>query len=204
MTTYHSLASKRVIQTLCNGGVGVIPTDTLYGIVGSALSKKTVERIYTVRHRDSDKPLIVLIGSIDDVSLFGIHLHSFEQKIVSTVWPGKVSVVIPCAQKKFTYLHRGTKSIAFRMPRHQGLLRLLVRTGPLVAPSANTQGHDPAYTIAEAHAYFRENVDFYVDVGERHSPPSTLISLDTSGVRVVREGAVPLSDKRLQLLKILK
>ena len=204
MATYHSLASKRVVQTLCDGGVGVIPTDTLYGIVGSALLEKTVERIYTVRRRDGDKPLIVLIGSISDMSLFGIHLNSFKQKIVSTVWPGKVSVIVPCTQKKFTYLHRGTKGIAFRMPQHQGLLRLLVQTGPLVAPSANTQGNNPAYTIADARGYFGEDVDFYVDGGVRHSPPSTLISLRTDGMRVVREGAVSLSDKRLQLLKILK
>ncbi|MEK7522400.1 MAG: Sua5/YciO/YrdC/YwlC family protein [Patescibacteria group bacterium] len=56
----------KLAEILKNGGIGVIPTDTIYGIVGSALNKKTVERIYKLRRRNLKKPMIVLIGSIND------------------------------------------------------------------------------------------------------------------------------------------
>ncbi len=69
-------------EILKAGGVGVLATDTIYGIVGSALSKKTVERIYSLRKRNLKKPMIVLIGEITDLKFFGIKLNNEERKIL--------------------------------------------------------------------------------------------------------------------------
>jgi L-threonylcarbamoyladenylate synthase len=177
---------------LVAGGVGVLPTDTIYGIVGSALEKKTVERIYRLRERNAKKPMIILIGSLADLKLFGVVLGKKERALARRVWPGKVSVVMPCPSVKFSYLHRGTKTLAFRMPEPAWLRALLKKTGPLVAPSANTEGESPAKTIAEAKRYFGTDVEFYANAGTRVSQPSTIIKIDNGGLVVLREGAVKI------------
>ncbi len=179
-----------VSNILKRGGVGVLPTDTLYGIVGSALRRKTVERVYKLRKRNPKKPFIVLIGSMLDVQRFGVALDNKTSSALRVLWPGPVSVILPATQKRFTYLHRGTKTIAFRLPRSEALRQLLKKTGPLVAPSANREGEPPAKTIAGARAYFGEDVDFYVAGGRRDAPPSTLIELRAGRAVVLRAGAL--------------
>ena len=180
----------KLAEILKNGGIGVIPTDTIYGIVGSALNKKTVERIYKLRRRNLKKPMIVLIGSINDLKLFGIKTNLKIKRILSKIWPNKVSVILPCKDKKFSYLHRGADSLAFRFPKNKKLISFLKKTGPLVAPSANWEGCKSSKTIKEAQKYFQDNVDFYIDSGIKKSSPSTLIEIDNGEVIIIREGAV--------------
>ena len=180
-----------ITQTLRRGGVGVLPTDTLYGIVGSALNKRTVLRIYKLRKRNPKKPMIILIGSLADLKKFGISLPTTHYKLLTGLWPNAVSVILPCPVKKFAYLHRGTKTLAFRFPKPKWLRDLLKKTGPLVAPSANWEGHPPAATIREAKKYFADKVDMYIDAGRCTGKPSTLVRITPAGEAVVlRRGAV--------------
>ena len=82
-------ASASVVAgLLAKGGVGVIPTDTIYGIVGPALRKDAVERIYRLRKRDPGKPMIILISSADELSKFGIEPTPEALKVLQRVWPG--------------------------------------------------------------------------------------------------------------------
>lgn len=164
-------------EILKNGGVGVLATDTIYGVVGSALNPTTVERIYAVRKRQPDKPFIILIGSQEQLDEFGIKLTPEQAGYLSSVWPGPVSVVLDCPGDSWSYLHRGAQSLAFRMPNKGSLGELLLATGPLVAPSANPEGSPPANTIVEAQNYFGDTIDFYIDEGEVRGAPSRLVDL---------------------------
>lgn len=187
------ILKKDVVVILKRGGVGVLATDTLYGVVGSALSKKAVERIYQLRKRNPQKPFIILIASLSNLARFGVKVDAQTKQLFKAVWPGKVSIVLPCSLKKFAYLHRGTKTLAFRMPKSASLRRLLQKTGPLVAPSANIEGMPPATTIKEAKKYFGTATDFYINTGKRVSAPSTLVVIEKGEIVVKREGAVNLS-----------
>lgn len=179
----------KIINFLKNGGVGVLPTDTIYGLVGSALSQQAVERIYKLKSRTPSKASIILISSIDDLKLFYIQLTEEVKKFLEKIWPNPVSVILSCPKDKFAYLHRGTKTLAFRIPKNKKLLELLKQTGPLIAPSANPEGQPPAEDIGQAKDYFKDSVDFYLDGGKLSSPPSTLIEIQNGKVIVLREGA---------------
>lgn len=187
--------SPEAVKFVSKGGIGVIPTDTLYGIVCSALSKKAVEKVYRLRKRSPSKPVIVLIGSLRDMKKFGISLNPISQKITEKVWPGPISVILKLSDKgqvtrdKFKYLHRGKNAIAFRLPKKAALRRFLAKTGPLIAPSANFEGKTPARTIKEAQKYFGDKIDFYVDGGNIESNPSTLVLVLGGKVSVLRKGA---------------
>lgn len=170
------------------GGIGVFPTDTLYGVVANAFSKSAIKRIYTLKGRDEHKPFIVLISSLRELAQFSVRLTNEQKKFIEQVWPGPVSIIFPVVAKKFEYLHRGTKSIAFRMPKNKKVLDFIQKTGPLVAPSANPQGKKPAATVSEARNYFGESVDFYVAGGRKEGAPSTVVSFLGSDIRILREG----------------
>ena len=85
--------------------------------------------------------------------------------------------------KRFEYLHRGTAALAFRVPKSAWLRKLLQKTGPLIAPSANFEGEPPALSFRAAKKYFGKSVDFYVDAGRLISKPSTLIKIEKGKVR---------------------
>ena len=173
---------KEIGEDIKKGRIGVIPTDTIYGIVCSAMKKKSVEKLYKIRKRDSKKPMIILIYSLKDLNLFGVKI---TKSITDKYWPGKVSIIVPV--KKFEYLHRGKNSLAFRLPDNKALIKLLKISGPIVAPSVNTEGDKPAETIEEAKEYFKDKIDFYVDCGKLKSKPSKIISLLNNNIEIIRK-----------------
>ncbi|MFA5012944.1 MAG: L-threonylcarbamoyladenylate synthase [Candidatus Paceibacterota bacterium] len=178
-----------VSGSIKNGEIGVLPTDTVYGVVCSAMKKKSVEMVYKLRKRNLKKPMLILIGSISDLKLFNVKINNDEKKRLKKLWPGEVSVILKCDSKKFEYLHRGKKTLGFRLPKNESLIKLVKRSGPIIAPSANFEGEKTAETINEAKKYFKERIDFYVDVGKLRSAPSTIVVLDKDEPKILRQGA---------------
>lgn len=164
-----------IIDSLKKGKIGVIPTDTIYGIVGSALNKKTVKKIYKLRKRLRSKPFIILISKLDDLKKFDINLTKDQTICLKKIWPNPVSVSL--------------QNVAFRIPKDKWLLNLLEKVGPLVAPSANFEGEKVSENIEQAKKYFGDNISFYIDGGEIKSKPSTIIELGQDGkFKVLRQG----------------
>jgi len=173
--------SKNIIKVLKDNGIVVMPTDTLYGILGKALNASVVNRIYSTRKRNPEKPCIVLIGDISKLEKFSISLSEKQKITIKEYWPGPVSIVLDCEDEKLEYLHRGTKTLAFRLPAQIDLQELLKETGPLVAPSANLEGLPPSENISEAKKYFGDSVDLYVDGGAIKGRASKVIKLNKDG-----------------------
>lgn len=171
---------KKLIEVLKSGGVAVMPTDTIYGLVGSAPNEAVVNRIYEIKNRDKNKPCIVLISDPQDVSKFSVGTTEEQKKIIEK-FEGPTSFVLECLDKEFEYLHKGTQSLAFRIPNNQGLKDLLAQSGPLIAPSANPEGSQPARNIEEAKKYFGEKVDYYADGGEMEGKASRLVRFKEDG-----------------------
>src|SRR3989344_1132429 len=170
-----------LIKVLNQGEAVVMPTDTLYGIVGKALDAKAVERIYELRKRNPEKPCIILIGDVSELDKFSIKLTEKQKEILNNYWPGPVSIVLDCSDERFSYLHRGTKTLAFRMPEPEALRGLLMKTGPLIAPSANLEGLPPAQNIDEARKYFGDGVFLYIDAGDVSGKASRVVRLHLDG-----------------------
>lgn len=176
---------REAAERLKRGEVGVIPTDTLYGIVGLALKPAVVEHIFELRYREADKPFIVLIGGETDLHLFKAKINIRTQELFSKIWPGPVSMIVDVSSPDWRYLHRGLGSLAFRLPAKPELRELLRQVGPLVAPSANLAGEPPATTVEAAYEFFGEEV-FYVDGGKLEAAPSALVDGRIDPPRVLR------------------
>jgi len=179
--------SENLIKVLKGNGVVVMPTDTLYGIVGKALNKSTIERIYNLKKRAPKKPCIILISDINELRVFSILLSKKQEKIIKN-FSIPTSFVLDCPSEIFSYLHRGTKTLAFRIPVSQELQDLLLEVGPLIAPSANPEGLSPAKDILEAQKYFGNSVDLYMDGGEIFGKASKVIKLHKDGSMTILRG----------------
>lgn len=188
MQIFNSLQDEAVTKSLKNGGVGVIPTDTVYGLVACAADQAAVARLYALKHREH-KPGTVVAASIDQLVELGIKRRYL--KAVEQFWPGAVSVETP---HHIAYLHQNTGRQAFRIPADEHLRKLLERTGPLLTTSANLPGEVTATTIKEAQTYFGDQVAFYVDGGDLSGrPPSTIIRIIDDAIEVIRQGSAKVT-----------
>lgn len=179
-------------QLLKPEAVGIIATDTVYGIVARAEDKAAVERLYEIKKRD-EKLGTLVAANLEQLEALGLK-HRYL-KAVEQYWPGAVSVIIPSGDPNLTYLHRGKMSIAVRIPDDKKLQELLQKTGPLLTSSANQPGEPPATNIQQAKDYFGDKPDFYEDGGDLTGrEPSTIIRIIDDAVEVIRQGAVKIDD----------
>jgi tRNA threonylcarbamoyl adenosine modification protein (Sua5/YciO/YrdC/YwlC family) len=187
MQIFHSLQDQDCIAALTRGAVGVMPTDTIYGIVALAHNPEAVARLYALKAREH-KPGTVIAANVEQLVALG--LAESVVRPLGTYWPGPVSVVIPIGSD-LAYLHQGVQGLACRVPADDNIQALLLKSGPLLTTSANLPGQPPATNIAEARTYFGEQVDFYVDGGTitGHQPSTVIRVEDDQSVTVLRQGA---------------
>lgn len=157
--------------TLENGGVVVMPTDTVYGLVSSANNPSAVKRMYEIKQR-SGKPGTIIAGSVQQLVNMGF--SQAELETASQFWPGPVSVILS-ASDNLDYLHMGKKSLAVRVPDIEWIHKLLLQTGPLATTSANLPGEPTATNIVQAKRTFGVKIDFYLDGGEIINKPSKIV-----------------------------
>lgn len=163
--------------------VAILRTDTIYGLVAKVSDKEAVEKVYQLKGRDFTKPCIILASSKEAIGKYGQLVEDVSQK-----YSGAVTVVVPKTTEE-NWVTRGGDTVAYRIPKNKELQEILLKTGSLIAPSANPQGLPPARNITEAKAYFGETVDLYIDGGEvsEDAQPSKIIEITEGGEqRVLR------------------
>lgn len=180
---------QEAAQALLRGRVGVIPTDTVYGLVARASDVQAVAKLYALKHRQH-KPGTVIAANVEQLMKLGVP-EAFLRRVAHW-WPASLSVEIPLSEN-LNYLHQATGRQAFRVVADEVVRALLEQTGPLATSSANQPGLPGSVTIEEAEAYFEDEVDFYVDGGDLSGrAPSTIIRVADDGIEVIREGAVKI------------
>ena len=189
---FTSLGDKELTEMLKSGAIGVIPTDTVYGLVARADDPEAIERMYNVKARPNQAGTLIAASTEQLVSL---GFPSSALDYANHYWPASLSVVID-ATEVANYLKKDRNSLPVRIPDSPQLLDLLSRTGPLMTTSANPPGESTATNIRQAMEYFGDSVDFYVDIGDLgQRPPSTIVSFDEHGKAIVhRDGAVKISN----------
>ncbi len=184
---FNELSAPVLVDIIRNDGVGILLTDTVYGIVGRAASTTAATRIMEVKGREN-KPGTLIAANVQQ--LIGLGLPPDYLKLCQAFWPGPVSIVIP-AGPELEYIHLGKDSIVTRITDKPEFVGLLEAVGPLLTTSANLPGEPVVTTIAEAQTLFGAGVDFYVDGGHVADPvASTIIKID---ITVLRQGAATIN-----------
>jgi len=185
------VSTDQAIEIINRGGVGVIPTDTVYGLAARAEDPKAVARMYALKNRDH-KPGTIIAANIEQLIKLGVDPAHINK--VKKWWPNPLSVETPLGED-LSYLHQGTGRQGFRVVSDANVRYVLEKTGPLVTSSANHPGKPGSVNIQEAIDYFGNEVDFYLDGGDlSNRKPSTLIKITDKGdIEVIREGAININ-----------
>lgn len=181
---------EQATAILNEGGIGVLPTDTVYGVVAKATNQRAVERLYALKQRER-KPGTIVARSVRQLINLGISEKYL--KFGEKYWPGSLSVILPL-EGEYAYIHQGVGTVAVRVVSDERLRSMLQQTGPLVTSSANHPGKPEASSVQKGVDYFGDKVDFYVDGGDLSGrKPSTIIRITNDGnSEIIRDGAVKL------------
>ncbi len=172
------LSLEEILIVVKRGGVVVAPSDTVYGLMCSALSPAAVKKMYEIKQREA-KPGTILAANTAQLVQTGFSEADVAQSTL--YWPAAISVVLD-APESLEYLHMGLDSLAVRIPQPKWLRELLELTGPLATTSANLPGAPTAVSISEAKNIFGDKVDLYVDGGSnKNAQPSTIIKIHKDG-----------------------
>ena len=140
----------QAVDLLNNGEIVAFPTETVYGLGAVATNEQAVKKIFAAKGRPSDNPLIVHIGTVEEVSLYTTNISEVAQKCMDAFWPGPLTLVMHAKPNVLApSVTAGLDSVGIRMPDHPVALELLqTLKKPLAAPSANRSGK-PSPTKAE-------------------------------------------------------
>jgi len=183
-------------ETLVEGGVIAIPTDTVYGIAASIFSQPAIDRIYTIKGRDPSKSLPVLVSSLAALERLTEPLDVRTALLLDRFWPGPLTVVLPARPGLDEFLTAEDGTIGVRMPNHPLALEIIDRSGGAIAcTSANRSGQAPACNAREVAAALGTDIDLTLDGGiTTGGVPSTVVALRDDALVVLREGAITAAE----------
>jgi L-threonylcarbamoyladenylate synthase len=126
---------------LASGDVVAIPTETVYGLAASLNSVEAIEKVFKLKQRPANNPLIIHLATPDQLCQYVSEMPPKTEELTKYFWPGPLTLVLPVDISRIPAIVRANLSTAaFRLPRHTVALEILKQTGPLVAPSANLSG----------------------------------------------------------------
>lgn len=176
---------------LKNDGLAVIPTDTVYGLVGDATNEEVIKKIFDLKQREKEKPLLILVSNLDMLNHYVENISKIELEIINSFWPGPLTIIFANKKNLSDTLTSGKKEIAIRMPNNKDLLNLINKLNkPIVATSANIAHKKTITSIDLLEDSIKNNIDYIYDGGYLEDIPSTIIKVSDNKVEIIREGII--------------
>ena len=203
------------VQTLAEGGVVALPTETVYGLAASALDEHAVDRLLAMKQRTESKPLTLAIKSAEEARDYAPDLCPLGRRLARRCWPGPVTLVVDDSHPESLVRQLPPKvrqavspqqSIGLRVPGHPIILDVLrMLAGPLVLTSANRTVMPESVTAKEIIDVFGDKIDLVVDDGPcRFGQPSSVVRVAKGRAEILRAGVVPERTlRRLSSLLVL-
>jgi len=186
-------------QLLKAGGLVALPTETVYGLGADATNKNAVARIYKVKGRPADHPLIVHIHSMQSIGEWADEIPSYAIALARDFWPGPMTLVLKRSLLAEDFITGGQPTVGLRVPDHVIALALLsafekVGGKGIAAPSANRFGHvspTTAHAVQEELGGYLDATDLILDGGASQvGVESTIIDCTSDAPRILRPGAI--------------
>jgi L-threonylcarbamoyladenylate synthase len=182
----------RAVAVLREGGLVAFPTETVYGLGCDAESPAALRRLFTVKRRPVDHPVIVHVASADAIGVYATDVPRVARALVDAFWPGPLTVVLPRSARIPDEVTGGRGTVGLRVPDEPCALALLVSFGGAVAaPSANRFGKVSPTTAVDVRADLGDEVDLILDGGPcRVGVESTIVDCTGPVPVILRLGGV--------------
>ncbi len=176
-----------------SGGVIVYPTETVYGLGADPFNYHAFDRIFSLKGRETDKGLILLIRGREDLDALVADISLVAESLIREFWPGPLTLVFPAAPGLPEHLTEIASTIALRMSDAPVANALLHHVGgPITSTSANLSGKPSARSARNAADILGHSVDLILDGGESSDlRPSTLVDVTGGSPKILRPGRIP-------------
>jgi L-threonylcarbamoyladenylate synthase len=193
------------LQALRAGGVVAFPTETVYGLGADATNPQAVARIYALKGRPANHPLIVHLADAALLPRWARELPAAARTLAARYWPGPLTLVLPRAAGVLDAVTGGQDSVALRVPSHPVARALLdAFGGAIAAPSANRYGHVSPTRASHVREEFGPEVPVVLDGGDCEvGLESTIVACLGGRVMLLRPGSIPLSALRAAVGEVL-
>ncbi|WP_148238263.1 L-threonylcarbamoyladenylate synthase [Enterococcus faecium] len=192
---YDETELQEAAEALKEGELVAFPTETVYGLGANALLPNAVKKVFSVKGRPQDNPLIVHVASFEQVKEYVDNFHPAAEKIVKNFWPGPLTLIFKIKKDTLpSVVTGGLSTAAFRIPDNKKTLEVIELSGvPLVGPSANTSGKPSPTTADHVYHDLQGKITGIIDDGAtRIGVESTVLDLSdpTAMPMILRPGAV--------------
>jgi L-threonylcarbamoyladenylate synthase len=183
---------ERAVAVLRAGGLVAIPTETVYGLAADAANETAVRRIFAVKGRPPDHPLIVHVADATLLPRWAAYVPHAAAVLADACWPGPLTLVVPKSDDVLDVVTGGHDTVGVRVPAHPLCHALLERFGGgLAAPSANRFGRVSPTTAQHVRDDLGDDVDFVLDGGPAPvGVESTIVDCSVDPPQVLRPGAI--------------
>ena len=183
---------NEVASAILDGQIVVFPTETVYGIGTNALNEKSCQRIFEIKKRPLNKPLIILISNFEMLEKIVEEPDELSKKLMDKFWPGELTIILKKKNNSIIpNIVTNGDNIAIRMTNHELLRRIIEKINvPIVAPSANITGKETGTKIKEI-INDLSIVDYVIDYGDiDNGISSTIVKVENNMIKLLREGKI--------------
>lgn len=178
----------RLVKVINDGEIAVIPTDTVYGIIGDATNVDVIHKIYEVKKRDYSKPLILMISGIEMLERYVGEISELERQLIDKYWPGKLTILFKKNDNVNDLITSGSKLVGIRYPDNKEIIELIKRVDkPLISTSCNISSKDVITSINMLEEDISKYVSYVYDGGTLSDTSSTIVKVDEK-IEILREG----------------
>lgn len=189
-TDYNKL--KTPAKIIKNGGIVIFPTETVYGIGTNGLNEKAVKKLYEVKQRPLDKPISLLVNSIDMINEIAKDITELEYTLMKKFFPGPLTIILKKRNIIPDIVTANSNTVGIRMPSNEIALNLIKYAGvPIATPSANISGKPSGTNLDCIIKDFDKKIDYFIDNGpSRIGTASTIIQVINGVPHILRQGSI--------------
>ena len=182
----------KAAASMKKGGLVVFPTSSFYGLGTEAFNAEAVDKVFRVKNRDPQKPVLILVASLADVATLVRSIPKTAMRLMEAFWPGGLTLVFHAADLLPSNLTGYTGKIGIRLASHPVASALITAMGdPITGTSANLSGKSSCTTVAEIDRYIKDQADLVLDAGKlAGGKGSTVVDVTQDPPKILREGAV--------------
>jgi L-threonylcarbamoyladenylate synthase len=195
---------NKTAKIIKQGGLVVVPTDTVYGLICDATNPKAVAKVYFVKKRPLSQPLSIAVGNFPHIYKYVESVPKSAKMLAKKFLPGPLTIILTKSKIIPDTVTSGRNDIGIRIPDCKIVLTLIrILKRPIVIPSANLHNKPSPITALQALKDLDGKVDLILDGGEtKHGQESTIVSCIGKEIKILRVGA--LSKKEIFLLFLKK
>lgn len=179
----------KIIDVVQKKQLAIVPTDTVYGIIGDALDEVVVHKVFEAKNRDYSKPLILMVSDINMLNKYVLEINELEQHLIDRFWPGKLTILFKKKELISDLITSGSELVGIRLPDNKDLMHLIKKLDkPIISTSCNISTRDVITNVNLIEKELLDKIAYVCDCGNMSDVSSTIVQVIDNKIKILREG----------------